>query len=158
MNTITNKISKISDDDISRLTEYAYKIGEKDGFDEQEIDVIGCFILPGLDDDIVIISNINSSNYKNYHVRILNKSFKTGVKLTTSEYFHYGSCTDIFTNEQAKAFDEIMREDIGGSSRWEFLKFFYNNEYTNRPLGNRIKQPDYSKLNESHKKGNKKWI
>ncbi len=97
---------------------------------------------------IIIVELCLKEGWKKSYFHLYNDSFDCAIKLNANEYFIHGEYKDKLNDDQAKLFDEYLREmpkyvDI---SRWTLAKYDFNRKFQNHTI--KIKeQPNYTMIN-----------
>lgn len=150
------------------------EIAKEEGIPENEIGYLSCLNLPDSENNIITENKLGRVNmqgkaktviveirpregWEKPHVHVYNndnnkKSFKTAIRLDKADYFIHKQYNSIFTDDQARIFDEFMREkiDTNGETRWTKAVKFFNQYYPNHKIDINS-QPDYTKINYTEK-------
>lgn len=91
----------------------------------------------------------DGGNIPHVHVRSIDRSFETCVKLTKAEYFHHGNYKGEFNSKEKKAFYKFMKAKSKNerySTNYEYACSMWNDNNSNISISENHKMPNYSQL------------
>ena len=83
------------------------------------------------------------------HIHLYNDNFNCAIRLDTAEYFIHNKYKDKLNDNQAKLFNEFMKEKNANEflTRWQYCIETFNRQFSNHSI--RLKtQPNYNMLNK----------